>query len=422
MHCKVYHDLILLYTSEECTEETKQLVEEHLKGCLECKAYYQSLNEPITEAQPDLIEAKVNDFKVKKSILKIRKRIFLSLIAVIIIIILGVGGGFMTYNQVRGEGICFTNLDEISKAKTYFRAIKQGDYEKAYSMMDIKRMYNDLTIDQLRVLQNWTKEYHEVKVGTQTLYVNDEVYNNDYRAYKENKDEAAFWANMLIYNSEHRGDIFIPKEVFDAGKKLVETNGLATNNIKVIEKKNVADNKIEGSDGFTYVLTKDIKGDEFYVLSDEQDYITSNTLIYSMCLPQSVYEQSKKFYDNELKKITACSEYYKKMGYHTFRERLKKVFVERMKDLETKGIKIKNNTVRSTYYMKNDEGKGGSWTIVLGIKSKSQDVGEVDIRKTNGGLTVAGGGDMKGEVSTLFDALILPYDIDHIYPTENKPK
>lgn len=93
--CEVYNDLIMLYVSEECTECTRQLVEEHLKACPNCQKYYQGLLEPITQVElmPELLDEKVKDFEVKKSLLKIRKRWLISVVSIVLILGLTLGIG-----------------------------------------------------------------------------------------------------------------------------------------------------------------------------------------------------------------------------------------------------------------------------------------------------------------------------------------
>lgn len=152
--CKVYNDLILLYVSEECTDYTRQLVEEHLKICPECKKYYQDLLQPITqgELEPDLLEEKVKGFEVKNSFLKIRKRWFIAVVSIVLILRLIISIGYLTYNQARGEGACFTNQDELMMAKSFFKALEDGKYEEAFSMLNIEEMYKYITFDQLENL------------------------------------------------------------------------------------------------------------------------------------------------------------------------------------------------------------------------------------------------------------------------------
>ncbi len=78
--CNVNQDLLPLYVDDVCSEESKDLVEEHLSECEECQNYYEALKEGIPEAE--VKEDKENIFSEEKvrqasaSIIKdIKKRI-----------------------------------------------------------------------------------------------------------------------------------------------------------------------------------------------------------------------------------------------------------------------------------------------------------------------------------------------------------
>lgn len=62
--CNVNKDLIPLYVDDVCSEESKDLVEEHLSECEECQHYYEALKEGIPEA--DVKEDKENILSEEK--------------------------------------------------------------------------------------------------------------------------------------------------------------------------------------------------------------------------------------------------------------------------------------------------------------------------------------------------------------------
>ncbi len=49
LSCHLVKDLLEVYRTEQCSEETKQLVEEHLKTCSDCHACYDALCEAAKE-------------------------------------------------------------------------------------------------------------------------------------------------------------------------------------------------------------------------------------------------------------------------------------------------------------------------------------------------------------------------------------
>ena len=69
MKCEVIHDLLSCYIDNTCSEETRKLVDEHLKECKECKALYEELSNVKYEIQP-VINEKKPFIKVKRDFLK----------------------------------------------------------------------------------------------------------------------------------------------------------------------------------------------------------------------------------------------------------------------------------------------------------------------------------------------------------------
>lgn len=289
--CEVYNDLIMLYVSEECTECTRQLVEEHLKTCPDCQKYYQGLLEPITQVElmPELLDEKVKDFEVKKSLLKIRKRWFISVVSIVLILGLTLGTGYMTYNQARGEGICFTNQDELMMSKSFIKAIKNGNYEKAFSMLNIEKMYKYITIDQVENLVHLQGRLYSVEP------INE-------------------WS------------------------------------------------------------------------MDEKEVL--------------------------INKVTMCSDYYKEMGFKSYKEKQWKEFLRRMENMKSQGITITDYTIDAVHYIKNVDNGKGCWDIDFKVKCSNKDIGWITLRIYNDALMIV---DDKWSTNILQSNLLLPEDVDTYY-------
>lgn len=63
MNCQVIQDLLILYSDGCCSDESKQLVEEHLKTCPECQKALDELN---ALSAPDTAAAKLPQAPLKK--------------------------------------------------------------------------------------------------------------------------------------------------------------------------------------------------------------------------------------------------------------------------------------------------------------------------------------------------------------------
>lgn len=92
--CKIIKDLLPLYHDGVCSEESKNMVEEHLKQCESCRNELQAMNSelPLTNRAENLAEAEVVQ-KLSKSwrkgiIKSVLKGVFLTLVTVIIILLI----------------------------------------------------------------------------------------------------------------------------------------------------------------------------------------------------------------------------------------------------------------------------------------------------------------------------------------------
>ncbi|MGM0884992.1 MAG: anti-sigma factor family protein [Bacillota bacterium] len=143
--CNVVYDLLPLYIDGACSEESKELVEEHLTECRACREKYAAMTSDMvdgsllqpSEEQPILIN---RDLAAKRVLKRIKRRWTLSAAAMLLLvpfIWLGV-------NQYRGEGISYTNLYDYYSATRFFHAMEEGDYEEAFSYVNVKFYYEDL--------------------------------------------------------------------------------------------------------------------------------------------------------------------------------------------------------------------------------------------------------------------------------------
>ena len=138
MECDIVRDLMDMYAEDLCSAASRRAVEEHLAECEACRKKLEAMNRIEEEAAPEPVSE--GDMAVIRSLGKIRRRWIRSLIAVLLVvpvIVLAVG-------QVRGQGLCFTNIDDILLAYRYAHALETGDFEKAADYMDYSRIYADI--------------------------------------------------------------------------------------------------------------------------------------------------------------------------------------------------------------------------------------------------------------------------------------
>ncbi len=223
MKCEVIRDLLFLYEENGCSDESRKLVEEHLRECEACRNYQKKMRFPEQmmqdESEPDKEEIKPekklpNEEKViKKCFRKIRRRWAASLAAVVMIVPIVILG-IMGWNEYqKEEGICFTNLDELYDAYRFMGLVEDEAYEQAAEMISYERSYFSI----MEALEEAEKPFDLYDKWT-TLTINGETwvmsyYISDYSSveWKPNQEEET-WLYQ-IYNGW--GSIMVPEEVWN---------------------------------------------------------------------------------------------------------------------------------------------------------------------------------------------------------------
>ena len=133
-NCELIQDLLPLYEEELCSPASRQAVQEHLEECECCRRLTAPL--PI-EVPHEIPEA---DHAVKKSIKKVKRRWLASLLAAVLAVPLLL----LSFNQYKGSGLCFTNLDDIYTAWQFVYALEAQNWEKAARMHDFSADYESI--------------------------------------------------------------------------------------------------------------------------------------------------------------------------------------------------------------------------------------------------------------------------------------
>lgn len=137
--CNVIKDLLILYEDDACSDDSKKMVEEHLKSCQTCNTYFQKLQCTEDMISGEMIEEFAPEDKaMKHSLKKIKRRWVASLVAIFMIIPL-IGLGIMGYHEAHDDGIAFSNLDDLYRCMKYLKYIEKKEFEKAAEMVDFYR-------------------------------------------------------------------------------------------------------------------------------------------------------------------------------------------------------------------------------------------------------------------------------------------
>ena len=99
MPCNLIKDLLPLYADGVVSEETAQIVANHLAECPDCQAEYEQMRQAIElPANPELREESVHALKQMKHHLK-HKKLLISITSIVATVFL-LWGGFLVYQNV----------------------------------------------------------------------------------------------------------------------------------------------------------------------------------------------------------------------------------------------------------------------------------------------------------------------------------
>lgn len=286
LSCDIYEDLLLMYEDGLCSEDTKKLVEEHLAECERCSSYLKKIQLPeeMTQEEADREEPEEDVIaekeSIRKSFRKIRRRWAMSLLIIPLLLLLS-GPALMIVNEVRGDGICFSNLDDIWRCHRFWSLISHGDYDKAVKMLDytssyynvratllgetydgqteeIRQFYYEVYGDVVNMTMEEFNHQEQQKVAD-WLRENEPVMLRDYRFYSVNKYSDNSWGiSYELAEGVKHPDIVGTGDVKYSIHFRVTANGLTSG----------------GSAGLDYYLRGDSGG---YVFDEEGNLIETWT-------------------------------------------------------------------------------------------------------------------------------------------------
>lgn len=387
--CSIINDLLPLYIEGICSEDTKKMVELHLTECKECSQKYKIMTSillpdesPSEETgikgeQENEKEHKVNDFTAKRAFKKIR-RLF---IVTIVSIILAIPVFYLGLNQMNGEGISFTNMDEIFKASQMFKYIQGGNYEKAFTYIDVKGMYEE-AVNPVKTSATLEETYTLVLIGETYYYVSEQILNNEYQQYTREKDENLFW--ISIYNSNN---YVIPEEMY---KKLIQENAYE-DMYKDMDESPIIISCSYGNYYIPYQLFKSSNPEN-----------KGDSLLTQLAIVQEVIILPQKAYDTALTQVKEDREsenaYIKKMkdiGYENYYTQCKANFINNMKQVFERNIMISDYKLNNIYSMRDKDYDNDKYQLeydlfinVNGSVSKGPGI---TLSTSNGKFRISGG-------------------------------
>lgn len=134
-NCKVMEDLFPNYVDDICSEESRQLVEEHLKECEKCKGKLNNMQKEISHVK---VDASFNDELSKKLVNRLVTKKYL--ITGLVILVFFITGFYNIFIEIYNEIFITTPLDALLKASSlsnnteiiYMEEIEKNNYIVIY--------------------------------------------------------------------------------------------------------------------------------------------------------------------------------------------------------------------------------------------------------------------------------------------------
>jgi len=224
--CNVIKDLMPLYIDDYCSEESKQLIDEHLKKCENCKTTFIHMTSPLPDEDQIIMESsEIQDTKViKKGIKKFRRLWIMSLIFIILLSPVA----YLSINQARGEGVCFTNIDYIYRCNQFLNLIEKENFEKAFEYLEFDSHYRTIYDCNIEIT---SEEYRKVckKYFVKNMQL---LYRNGYKVADSrfvsiSKGGGLNWdLEYKIYMKDKNGNkYFVGKLRFSANGDSINVSG-----------------------------------------------------------------------------------------------------------------------------------------------------------------------------------------------------
>ncbi len=187
LNCEIVQDLIPLYLDEVCSPGSREAVEAHIRECESCRRELANTRElPVPEPNPEALKEKK---KATRALWRIRLGMMLSAVVIILVCIL-------FHNQITGQGLTFTNWDDIFYAKKYANHLEAGELEAAADMLDFSNSY-DRTLYFLSLDRDYYAYSHDpMEIGGEIWYFADGMVNN----FDEEKEytDLMIWEELIF--------------------------------------------------------------------------------------------------------------------------------------------------------------------------------------------------------------------------------
>lgn len=199
MQCEIIRDLIPLIEDDVCSLQSKEAVLEHIKTCERCRQLYENSRIKLS------FELSVDEDKAQKSIKKGFKKIKRRWMASILMILLLFPITLLSWGQIQGRGLSFTNINEFMIANAFFADLKRGDYDSAFLHLDIESLREEWLNEWFdkEKLENFENDAQRVFHESASLLIDaGGIENYEFLAIDDNGDYYRIYYTLVVKGKE----------------------------------------------------------------------------------------------------------------------------------------------------------------------------------------------------------------------------
>ena len=361
--CEIVQDLLPLYEESLCSNESREAVEEHLLQCPHCAGLTRKLE--IAEFIPDNAEK-----AVKHSFRKVRRRWIASILLVLVLLPLLGGVGYLGWNEYHKEGICFSNLDEISTAREFGKLLADGRYDRVAEFVEYTDDYQSIQDALSDTLEDNLPWVEAVQIGDERFMVSRDIAAN-----ARSMNAADFWRWLL---TQYNGLFWIPAEAFS---EITERLGSWEGDVWYSE-----------SGTYTRIETqwgRYVTGFEDWMMGQQSHKNDPVTLCYSLGVyPEALYTENQSDIMAYAKSCWQSSQDWNKpYANMTLEEYTKHRRQEFVTDMQSLGARIAYKGIADIYWV-------DGWVIgvqLLFTKNGESTMIRLDLRICGDRVDIAGG-------------------------------
>lgn len=379
--CNIVKDLLPLFADDACNESSKQLVEEHIKTCADCAQTLSLMKQPIETDKKPTAQAGA----VKKATRRLRLR---TIIIFILVITIAMPPAVSFINWYRGDGICFSNINNIKAGKELMEIWKSNGFEDAVYKMTPAYPYDTLC-EEYNYFSKKPEDFALKEIQGRQYYVFKDIFEDEY-VYGQPSYLQNFWYNII---TETEWYYLIPADIYE---NLEKEYGEDFYKKRTSQLSNGVPKKITTEFGDYYFdyhsENNEYLNSQYYKTIDFRDKVDG---VYDIdplfCIAEradiltpELYAYYCKIYNDTVKWDKEYAQYYKALGSEGFTQQWRNDLLNYMANY--KNFQLTRYKLTDIYQATDEE----EWNMIFSVEFSNGACGNIYIFETRDGYSIGG--------------------------------